>query len=407
LQEVNSGHGPVPLPVLKQLPQLIPDPAVVQVLIRAREVEPARVVQAFQPIAADLVATEWPLTPLRPPLTIAPPALVGLVRPAITLTARIKGRLDVLPPWLPADWFDDLFIQPVMAAPVFTRPMYEALDLYSREWLLPGLGKISQPDFVTVLVSNARFLESFLTGLSHEMARELLWRGFPTDQRGTYFRRFWDATKDELAQDLHRFTKTPLASHMIDGLNERDGLNQRVVLMVRGELIRRYPDAMVFAMLAADQDANGHPIFKDPAANRGKLLAPIQFHGHLSPDIALVGFDLTVNEIKTASAVGTGGWWFLIAEHPTAPRFGLREAKSGGTVRDALGWGDLDSVPPRLDFLDFLDPRATKGISDTENGPTTTFGADAASTAHTLLRDPVRAAFEATALLAPTKAIQP
>ena len=31
-----------------------------------------------------------------------------------------------------------------------------------------------------------------MVGLNHEMARELLWREYPTDQRGSYFRQFWD-----------------------------------------------------------------------------------------------------------------------------------------------------------------------------------------------------------------------
>ena len=48
------------------------------------------------------------------------------------------------------------------------------------------------------------------------MGRELLWRGYPTDQRGTYFRRFWTPEQNELAQDLHRFTPTPLGTHLVD-----------------------------------------------------------------------------------------------------------------------------------------------------------------------------------------------
>ena len=31
-----------------------------------------------------------------------------------------------------------------------------------------------------------------MVGLNHEMSRELLFREYPTDQRGTYFRQFWD-----------------------------------------------------------------------------------------------------------------------------------------------------------------------------------------------------------------------
>ena len=31
-----------------------------------------------------------------------------------------------------------------------------------------------------------------MVGLNHEFARKLLWRDYPTDQRGSYFRQFWD-----------------------------------------------------------------------------------------------------------------------------------------------------------------------------------------------------------------------
>jgi len=37
------------------------------------------------------------------------------------------------------------------------------------------------------------------------MGRELLWRGYPTDQRGTCFRRFWDrkrAPSDPTGDDI-------------------------------------------------------------------------------------------------------------------------------------------------------------------------------------------------------------
>ena len=31
-----------------------------------------------------------------------------------------------------------------------------------------------------------------MAGLNHEMSRELLWNNYPSDQRGSYFRQFWD-----------------------------------------------------------------------------------------------------------------------------------------------------------------------------------------------------------------------
>src|SRR5207253_2406404 len=115
---------------------------------------------------------DLPRTPERARLVIARPTLLDTIHPRRTVTALIKGRLTARPAWLAADWFDDGMVRPIMSAPVFTRPMYEALDAYDRDWLVPGLGKIPQTDFVTLLETNPVFTEAFLAGLSDEMGRE-------------------------------------------------------------------------------------------------------------------------------------------------------------------------------------------------------------------------------------------
>ena len=53
-----------------------------------------------------------------------------------------------------------------------------------RSCLLPGVGTIDA-DTVTLLKDNPRFIEAYMIGLNHELARELLWREFPSDMRGT------------------------------------------------------------------------------------------------------------------------------------------------------------------------------------------------------------------------------
>ncbi len=84
---------------------------------------------------------------------------------------------------------DDL--EPIMAAPEFPQPMFETLQEVSNEWVLPGIGQL-QPETLGLVEPNQKFIEAFMVGLNHEMARELLFREYPTDQRGTYFRNFWD-----------------------------------------------------------------------------------------------------------------------------------------------------------------------------------------------------------------------
>jgi len=73
----------------------------------------------------------------------------------------------------------------------FPQPMYEALRDLSQDFLFPGLEHVPA-NTVTLLKTNPQFVESFLVGLNAEMSSELLWRNYPTDQRGTSFRQFWD-----------------------------------------------------------------------------------------------------------------------------------------------------------------------------------------------------------------------
>ena len=79
----------------------------------------------------------------------------------------------------------------ILAHPQFPAPMSERLMELAPEFLLPGLEHVP-PNSVTLVQPNSRFIEAFMIGLNHEMGRELLWREYPTDRRGCYFRFFWN-----------------------------------------------------------------------------------------------------------------------------------------------------------------------------------------------------------------------
>jgi hypothetical protein len=187
------------------------------------------------------------------------------------------------------------------------------------------------------------------------MGRELLWRNYPTDQRGTYFWRFWDAQDDELTQPIHAFSHTELSSHVSAG--GTGGSRPRAVIVVKSELVRRYPDLIIQAVKnPGDVDA--------PDFDQGGEVAEQLFAAYLEPDIALVGVNLGIDEIDKPE------WWILIAEHPTATRF--------DRPRDA----DLDAD----DLIDghFLKVRSAS---------------NSATWAQARLHDPVRVAFQATDLI--------
>lgn len=112
--------------------------------------------------------------------------LLAATDPRITVAARIRKRLHLIDVPEQKDPLDQ-----IMSAPVFDAPMYRPLAEISQDLVLPGLETVPQ-NTLGLLKTNGRFVESHMVGLNHEMARELLWREYPTDQRCSCFRQFWD-----------------------------------------------------------------------------------------------------------------------------------------------------------------------------------------------------------------------
>jgi len=214
---------------------------------------------------------------------------------------------------------------PVMAAPSLVQPMYERLLDYDRNAFLPGVDLIP-PDTITILETNPRFIESHMIGLNVEFARELLWREFPTDRRGTYFRQFWDRLDGQLdIPEIHKFRPNVGLGKNLLGSGE-----DHIVLLIRGQLLRRYPSTAVYAVPStADKKI-------DPA---GTIVEPMLW-GRIDPDITFIGFDLTVEDLLEGA-----GWFFVLQEPPTEPRFGFDvpntdNAGAPGSWAEA-DWGDV------------------------------------------------------------------
>ena len=191
--------------------------------------------------------------------------------------------LTFSPEWLK----DPEHLVPAMAYPDFDDPMYERLRDLSSELFLPNIGLIP-PETITLLRTNPAFIEAYLVGLNHEFGRELLWREYPTDQRGSYFRQFWSVsglvvppadpplTAEQLKAryrditPLDTWTTAPeLGTHRPP---ERAATGD-LVLTIRGELLKRYPNTLIYAQRAhpvrqerqarPDQEA-GHPPGRRP-----------------------------------------------------------------------------------------------------------------------------------------------
>jgi hypothetical protein len=177
--------------------------------------------------------------------------------------------------------------------------MVEPLVEVAQELVLPGLDTVP-PNTVVPLETNTRFVQAYLVGLNTEMGRELLWRGFPADLSATYFNRFWDSSaspgRPPDIDPVGTWGSRPLGDGKAD---------ENFVMLVRSELLRRYPDAIVYATRAGQQR---NPIFT----------------GRFAPDSRYFGFDISVHEIAS--------WSIVIQEHPSAPRFGVEVGTDNGTA---------------------------------------------------------------------------
>jgi hypothetical protein len=203
------------------------------------------------------------------------------------------------------------------AVPRFAMPASESLARLSQDWLLPGLHNVPA-DTVALLETNPRFIEAFMLGLNVEMTRELVWRDFPlAHELGTYFDRFWRAAREDKPADI-----APIA----DWGTRRLGQNapatlaskpvKPLVLLLRSALLRRYPGTAVYAVRGVLTDRFSK---RQPPDSVGEEKAPL-FRGSLEPDVSFFGFDLDVNE-----AIGNPGWYFVLQQQPTEPRFGFDE----------------------------------------------------------------------------------
>ncbi len=254
----------------------------------------------------------------------------------------------------------------IMAYPELAVPGARLLARYDRTRLLPGVDAIP-PDSVTLLETNPRFVGAFLAGMNHELNRELLWRRYPTDQRGTPVRRFWDRLAGPGATDIGPMHQWAADRSLVDVAGGQASL----VLLIRGELLRRYPNTVVLAIPAS---APGTPSTDDTLVKRAL------FAGALDPDIAFFGFDLVDSDLRQGD-----GWFFAIQEQITEPRFGLDESRPDGglTAWRQAAWPDTG-----------IAAAATFGVDDLQRFATASglqpVPADGAAVAEALFQLPVQ-----------------
>jgi hypothetical protein len=311
--------------------------------VRDAGLDPA--VAALGDVAGVIVAVETVTSRAGPGPTCNPAAVDDLadtardaVAPAVTIPRRARAQLR-LPAglWDPPDRID-----PIMVAPEIDAPMYAELAALGQDWLLPGLEHVP-PDSVSAVASNQAFVEAFLIGMNHEMSRELLWRGYPTDQRGTVFRHFWDARGAAAPPpgDIVRIHTWPGGSALGTHAARVGTAADRFVLLLRGELLRRFPRATILLVRGTLQGGTPQPGPVDASAR------PPIFAGRLEPDVTFLGFDVPADEVRgdEPPTAARPGWYVVFQEQPTEPRFGVsaEPGQPGGGGRYA-SWADLGAT---------------------------------------------------------------
>jgi len=303
-------------------------------------------------------------------------ALLQSVDPEKTINARVQASLRIAGGAEPRG--DPL--EPILDAPEFPQPMYEALRDLSQDFLFPGLEHVL-PNTVTLLETNPKFVESFLVGLNAEMSSELLWRNYPTDQRGTYFCQFWDASQPDI-ELINKWGNRKL------GDNAR--ASGKLVLLLRGELLRRYPNSVIYAVAAVEKDGQ-LDLSRELADERHPL-----FRGTLNPDVTFLGFDLPKEE-----ASGDPGWFFVIQQQPTEPCFGMDVADfekppppPSLTTWNDLSWRHLVNTEEELKALSHASIKTV--LRDIDN---VKWGRNSAHQAYITLQRPVRIAIHAKQMI--------
>jgi hypothetical protein len=302
-------------------------------------------------------------------------------------------------------------LDPILAAPYFPQPMYEVLRDMAPEYLLAGNEGLP-PESLGLVQTNGAFVYAYLIGLNHAMAAELLWCGYPTDQRGSYFRRFWDRAgqASEVSQgqpaDAHGAVDIEPLHELSPDLrllgNRPGSAPDFLTLVIRGEFLHRFPDAWISARPAIfDGDR------RVPAADGAK--EPI-FSGQLAEDAAFFAFDLTLAQARGGDTAP--GWFIVFREPPTGVRFGLDVLDQADVQPpeslDDLAWEHVmneaegDRYANTRHSRVTADTRFAEGVDPLAAGSEpVTWAADSAHMARCFMQWPVSVALHAEALLPP------
>jgi hypothetical protein len=209
-------------------------------------------------------------------------------------------------------------------------PTWDLLRKYDKEWLLPGVGKLSK-DSITALQTNPAFIDAFMVGINSQFISEMRWRDLAVDRTCTPLRMFWGqinyATQKRQAdiQPLIEWAKAPekpigdLTHQSIQPSDNDNKSGSRLVIAFRTDLFRRYPATLVYLVKpkpGSDLDTllKKTPELEHTADGRAdrEFFGPI-FAGTITPEITFFAFDVMPSDLEQ--------YWLVLDEPPAELRF--------------------------------------------------------------------------------------
>ncbi|SIN96314.1 hypothetical protein [Fibrobacter sp. UWB11] len=199
------------------------------------------------------------------------------------------------------DYLEDCLASkyPIKAYPIFPEPAYYYLKDIADEFILPGIETLPD-DSISMFKGNAAFVESYLCGMNTEMGRELLWREYPTDQRGSYFKKFWDSatTEEDIkksnffdVKSLHRWAGNLGENHMVSENGQSKG--DLLFFAIKSDLMKLYPDTKITLRKASCTYIKNQPLqFQIDTSSSKETIYPVA-EGFVREGIYTVGFPIT------------------------------------------------------------------------------------------------------------------
>lgn len=204
---------------------------------------------------------------------------------------------------------------PVMVHPDYLDPTFFYLRELSVDYVLPAAGDLAK-NSISFFYSNPVFEESFLMGMNTEMGRELMWREYPTDQRGSYFRKFWDQpnlpTKKDLEIGYYDVKNIDTWKSRL-GSNHKDNKKPMLVFVIKGNLMQTFPDTEVYLQKKVNDVPKG-------------IIKKADMTSWLTPDTYLVGF----SNIKKEELIE---YFLAFRQQPLSLQFSEEAKNTYGVVK--------------------------------------------------------------------------